>query len=561
MSEREDTIVPGTILADRYEVHEPIGHGGFGTVYRARQLNIDRDVAVKVLPQKFLTSTEVVERFRREAQLASRLRHPNTITIHDYGRHDDYLFIAMEYLQGEDLADVLHRERTLSVARIVHIATQALKSLSEAHDHGIVHRDLKPENIFLSVLGKERDFIKVLDFGIAKFAIAPTPEPVEFSESPENPFRKERQLTMSGSTVGTPIYMSPEQAAGEDVDALTDIYGLGIIMYEMASGRPPFYGDNPVKIMRRHLFEDVAQFKDPSLRNSPIERIILKALEKDKEKRFQNAGEFLAALTLEIDLSSPNLSNYTSARNHFSHHSNEQHDYEPPTLEMFAGTDDSEPFFNSASDSHAIALEFTPPAHDALRTTDPDLKFTNELDSVPFIQTLDKAREAVRQYARPDNSVSSILTVLDSPMHDTGEIFLLTRPKRIVKKTTATPASNPVFNATSAPTDILAQTSTEYDATGTFQRLNSNQAPPPPDIKPPPAALLTSKPITSPHQQQEPLPNAPAQAWNWNDLPTTPTTTELATAKSKRSRNLLIVTAIVLMATAVLIAAYLLVLQ
>ncbi len=549
MSESEDTIAPGTTLADRYEVHEPIGHGGFGTVYRARQLNIDRDIAVKVLPKKFLTSTEVVERFRREAQLASRLRHPHTITIYDYGRHDDYLFIAMEYLEGEDLADVLHRERTISLPRIVHIATQALKSLSEAHDHGIVHRDLKPENIFLSILGKEQDFIKVLDFGIAKFALAPTAEPLAVADSPDTPFRKERQLTISGSTVGTPIYMSPEQAAGEEVDALTDIYALGVIMYEMASGRPPFYGDNPVKIMRSHLFEQVPQFKDPTLRGSPIERVILKALQKDKDKRFQNAGEFLAALALEVNLSpAPGISSYTNLKNRTTQQSaDEPHSDEPPTLEMFASADDSEPFFNTASDSHPISVEFTPPAHDVLRTTDPDFRFINELDSVPFIEALDTSRESVRQFARPANEVSSILTVLDSPPQDTGEIFLLTRPKSIPKKSTHTPPHNPA----STPTHIRAQANAGSDAstTGTFQRRINPARP----INAQPAPLhRISTPMAN---AQPPSSTPPAQGWNWDDMPVE-STDVTDTPTNNGSRNILLATITLLTIAAILAATY-----
>ncbi len=432
------TIAPGTILAERYEVQEPIGHGGFGTVYRARQLNIDRDIAVKVLPPKFLTSTEVVERFRREAQLASCLRHPHTITIHDYGRHDDYLFIAMELLEGEDLADVLHREYQLPVDKIVHVATQVLKSLAEAHDRGIIHRDLKPENIFLSIVGQERDFVKVLDFGIAKFKAQDKPELINNPDD-TNPFRKNRQLTMSGSTVGTPIYMSPEQAAGEEVDALSDLYALGIIMYEMASGRPPFYGENPVKIMRSHLFETVPQFTDPALRNSPLERIILKALDKDKSRRYQNAGEFLAALALEIDLSPhkftqarpdtqpiPQPTPLQESPQEFSY------DEEPPTLEMFAGALDSEPYTSSLSDTTSTSsFDFTPPTHDALRTTDPDLVFQNELDSVPFIEALDP-KEAIRERAyQPASTASSILTILDTPPPESHEVLLLTRPKTV----------------------------------------------------------------------------------------------------------------------------------
>ncbi len=289
MSKQSRTVGPGTVLAGRYEVTEEIGRGGFGRVYKARQLNMDRDVAVKVLPSQFMAIEDVVERFKREAKLASRLSHPNTITLHDYGQHEDSLFIVMELLQGEDLADVLRREGRLPVDRIINIARQVLKSLAEAHTHSIVHRDLKPENIFLSVVAGERDVVKVVDFGIAKLALPDL----------ETPGGDARKLTLSGSTVGTPTYMSPEQAAGEQVDGSTDLYALGVMMYEMAVGRAPFADKDAVKVMRAHLFEPVPPIRDPQIQNSLIERVIMKALEKERERRFQSAHEFLLALAGE----------------------------------------------------------------------------------------------------------------------------------------------------------------------------------------------------------------------------------------------------------------------
>ncbi|MEM1349117.1 MAG: protein kinase [Myxococcota bacterium] len=284
MSRSKTYVVPGDILAGRYRITSEIGRGGFGTVYLAQQLNVDRDVAIKVLPPKFMSIPDVVERFKREATLSSRLQHPNTITIHDYGQHDNSLFIVMEYLRGEDLADVLRRERTLGRERIKHIARQVLKSLAEAHEHGIVHRDLKPENIFLTRVGDDDDVVKVLDFGIAKLAV------------PEGTSPRERKLTMTGSTVGTPVYMSPEQAAGEEVNAQTDLYALGVIMYEMACGTPPFHDDSPVKVMRAHLFEEIPPLSERALHGSALERVILKALQKEQPLRYQTAREMMLAL-------------------------------------------------------------------------------------------------------------------------------------------------------------------------------------------------------------------------------------------------------------------------
>ena len=284
MSDSE-SLGPGTILADRYELTKLIGKGGFGEVYEAKQLNMDRAVAVKILPVEFMSVYDVVARFKREAKLASRLRHPNTITLHDYGQHGEILFIVMELLEGEDLADLLKVQGRLPLERIFHIANGILKSLAEAHEHGIVHRDLKPENIFLSTVGEDQDHIKVLDFGIAKLALPEVEEP-----SPE------RKLTLAGSTVGTPAYMSPEQAAGEEVDGQSDLYALGVMMYEMANGRPPFHDKDLVKIMRAHLFEPVPRLRDPVLHGTLFEKVVMKALEKERGKRFQSASEFLLAI-------------------------------------------------------------------------------------------------------------------------------------------------------------------------------------------------------------------------------------------------------------------------
>ena len=289
MSDHQELAI-GTALGGRYELTEEIGEGGFGKIYRARQLNIDRDVAVKILPPRFTNRENVVERFRREARLASRLRHPHTITIHDYGQHDGLFYIAMEYLEGQDLADLLARESTLSLRQARHIAIQTLESLREAHEFGIVHRDLKPENIFLTSVGDDARFVKVLDFGIAKLAGGQSPQ-VETTDDDG------RNLTVQGSTVGTPIYMSPEQAAAESVGAGSDLYTVGLILFEMLNGHPPFSEERPAQTMRAHLFESVPAFSNQKLRNSRAEALVRKALSKEPEDRFNSASEFIDALS------------------------------------------------------------------------------------------------------------------------------------------------------------------------------------------------------------------------------------------------------------------------
>lgn len=395
------TVGPGTVLADRYELSDVIGHGGFGTIWRARQLIMDRDVAIKILPPQFAEVKDVVERFKREAKLASRLRHPNTITLHDYGQHDDLLYIVMELLVGEDLADVLKREGRLPPDRIMHIARQVLKSLSEAHEQHIIHRDLKPENIFLSVVGDERDHVKVVDFGIAKL-LQPDEESVE----------DVRRLTLSGSTVGTPAYMSPEQAAGEEVDGATDLYALGIIMYEMACGRPPFHDKDPMKVMRAQLFEPVPPLRDRKLIGTVLDRVIQKALAKDRDQRFKTAHEMLLALAGE-PVARPVIQGIAAAQ----------------LLDDSAGVETSSEEVRLADFIEPNTGDYAYPGEGRGPETLSFVKSVSDEAEVPF-DSVSEARERAPRSSgsQADAAItSSIVTVIEPG--DEADVILLTRRK------------------------------------------------------------------------------------------------------------------------------------
>jgi hypothetical protein len=274
---REPDLI-GKLVADRFEVVERVGEGGMGVVYRARQRGMDRDVAIKVLHRAMTANLTVVRRFKLEALAVSKLRHPNTIQIFDFGTTDDeQLYLAMEFLQGVSLHRLLSKERVLPVERALRIAGQIGKSLREAHAKGIVHRDLKPDNIFLTVVGEEADFVKVLDFGVAKLREGD---------------KAEGTLTKAGSIFGTPRYMSPEQSVSASVDARSDLYAIGVILYEMLMGRVPFDGDNTLGILIQHVQEPPSPFRvvRPDLVvPSDVELLVMRLLAKTPEQRPQSA--------------------------------------------------------------------------------------------------------------------------------------------------------------------------------------------------------------------------------------------------------------------------------
>ncbi len=274
------TYPPGTVIADRYRIETVLGIGGFGAVYKCIQLNMNQAVAVKVLKMEHITSEEHVRRFEREARAASKLRHPNTISIFDFGTHEDgALYLAMEYLEGEALADRLDGG-PMPAPELVHIMSQVCHSLTEAHNSGLVHRDLKPENIMLMSVAGDPNFVKVLDFGIAK---------VDDEHSAH-----EERLTEMGMIMGTPQYMSPEQAYGYKLDPRSDIYALGVLMYEALTGRVPFEGDKPMEILLKHINDPPAR---PTLVDAQLklplalERALLQCLEKQQDDRPQTTKE------------------------------------------------------------------------------------------------------------------------------------------------------------------------------------------------------------------------------------------------------------------------------
>lgn len=272
----QQTYSPGTVIGGRYQVEQVIGIGGFGAVYRCTQLNMQQTVAVKVLRNEHLTSLEHVKRFTREAQSVSRLKHPNTIHIFDFGSHSDgALYVAMEFLEGETLAHRLDQYGKIHWETMALIATQVCHSLTEAHAIGLVHRDLKPENIMLIPVAGDPNFVKVLDFGIAKM-----------QKDPARP--GEASLTEAGMIMGTPTYMAPEQAKGEEVDARSDIYALGVLMYESLTGHAPFQDETAMKVLVAHIKDPVppfARFAAPGEVPFEIEQVVMQCLEKDPGMR------------------------------------------------------------------------------------------------------------------------------------------------------------------------------------------------------------------------------------------------------------------------------------
>ncbi|WP_437642124.1 serine/threonine-protein kinase [Sorangium sp. So ce854] len=322
----------GITIADRFVIVGKLGAGSMGTVYRARQEAMGRDVAIKILRSDRAFDAQAKARFTREARAMSLLRSPHTVTVFDFGEVVDdsadpsfgrgrstgqsspdgaawssgSLYLAMELLEGESLGQRLKRLRRLRVGDAVRIARHALLSLAEAHDKGIIHRDLKPDNLFLArpPAGEHEEICKVLDFGIAK-VVTGAERPVDALE------------TQAGTVFGTPRYMSPEQAQGRALDARSDLYSLGVLLYQMLVGRPPFIDDDAVVVMARHIKTAPV----PAVEAAPeagippsLSELLQRALAKRPEDRPRSAQEFIAELDRAMEGARPSLSRVRSSR-------------------------------------------------------------------------------------------------------------------------------------------------------------------------------------------------------------------------------------------------------
>jgi len=261
----------GEVIADRYELEEAVDHGGMSSVYRGHDRLLERTVALKVLHAHFGDDPEYVERFRREARAVAQLSHPNIVTVIDRGSSDGHQFIVFEYVEGENLKQLVERSGPLSVDRTIELGIQIADALAFAHAHELVHRDVKPQNVLIDAAGDA----KVTDFGIARSLDV------------------ERGVTQTGTVLGTSNYLSPEQAAGEPVTPATDIYSLGVVLYELLTGEVPFRGDNLVVVAMKHVTEHPPSLLDQRADVPPrLARAVERALEKDPGRRFASMDAF-----------------------------------------------------------------------------------------------------------------------------------------------------------------------------------------------------------------------------------------------------------------------------
>jgi len=275
MEAPREELTTGSTFAERYQIIEELGKGGMGKVYKANDADIKEKVAIKLIKPEISTDKKTIERFQNELKFARKIRHKNVCQMYDLNKEEGTYYITMEYVSGEDLKSFIRRSGQLAIGTTIRVAKQICEGLSAAHRLGVVHRDLKPSNIMIDKEGN----VRIMDFGIARSL-------------------ETKGLTGPGVMIGTPEYMSPEQVEGKETDQRSDIYSLGIILYEMLTGRVPFEGDTPFTVGVKHKSE---RPKDPKELNAQIpedlNRVILRCLEKDREKRYQGAGEVSSELS------------------------------------------------------------------------------------------------------------------------------------------------------------------------------------------------------------------------------------------------------------------------
>lgn len=283
-AEIEDEIKKN--LGDKYEVLSLVGRGGMGAVYKVRDKNLHKTFAIKVLNSNLVEDKSSVKRFEQEARAASHLTHPNLVAVYDFGMGGGGApFLVMDYLDGTSLAELIGKEGFIDAPRALDIFIQVVEAVAHAHLKGVIHRDIKPNNIIVTRAENGTDFVKLIDFGIAK--VLP-------SEA-----RATQNLTQTGEIFGSPLYMSPEQCQGQKLDARSDIYGIGCVMYEALTGRPPFEGDNPIQTILKHINESpvpINTLKQDYQIPKDLERLILRCLEKEPADRYQSAHDLLKDL-------------------------------------------------------------------------------------------------------------------------------------------------------------------------------------------------------------------------------------------------------------------------
>ncbi|MFT5354158.1 MAG: serine/threonine protein kinase [Polyangiales bacterium] len=289
----EGTIDPflGEILLGQFRIDEAIGAGGMGTVYRAHQMNLHRDVAVKILHPELTKNPDAVRRFHREAKVATSLEHPNLVRVFLFGELPDNggLYLVMEHLEGRSLQELMRQEGALSLSRALHLSAQLCEAIGAAHIKGIVHRDVKPENIIVLPRHGDPDFVKVLDFGIARLL-----------------WDEQSHLTQSGVIFGTARYISPEGAAGEFTDARSDVYSIGVLIYQLMAGVTPFDAKSPVTMLMKHVNEaapDLRTVGHGQLVPDPIADVIMRSLAKNPDARYDTASVFGEALAAAAEAS------------------------------------------------------------------------------------------------------------------------------------------------------------------------------------------------------------------------------------------------------------------